>query len=95
MQLFLEILPLVLAVLVPVGINAVKGNILSALPSKYIPALLSLGGGVLGAAAAFFEIPIGDLSTGDVGIWEAAITGILIGAASVGMHQINTQRKKA
>lgn len=95
MELFLQILPLVLAVLVPVGINAVKGNILSAVPSMYIPALLSIGGGIIGAAAAFFEVPIGDLATGDVSIWEGAITGILIGAASVGMHQINRQRKKA
>lgn len=95
MDLLLQILPLVLAVLVPVGISQVKGNVLSAIPSKYIPALLAVGGGIVGAAAAFFEVPIGDLSTGDVSVWEAAITGILIGAASVGMHEVNKQRKKA
>ena len=72
-----------------------RKNVLAAVPSKYIPILLPVAGGVVAGAAAFFGVEVGDLGAGGVGVWESAITGILIGAAAVGVHQIKKQQDKA
>lgn len=80
----------------PPLVAAVRSNVLAAVPSKFIPVLLPVAGGVVAGLAAVLGVDLGgtDLATAPTSVWESSIMGILIGAASVGVHQIKKQQEK-
>ena len=95
-EVILQTLPLVLAIVVPPVVAFFKSNLLAKVPSKWIPVLLPAVGAALAAAASFagFDLAGFDAATADSSMWESVVTGILVGAASVGVHQVAVQSKK-
>jgi len=61
-----------------------------------LPLALPLAGGLLAGLAAFLGVDLGafDSASTDPSVWGNAITGVLIGAAGVGVHQIKKQQAK-
>jgi len=90
----METLPLILAVLVPPLVAVVRKFAGDSIPSKFIPIILPVAGGVVAGLASFLGVDIAGFVAGDASTWGSAITGILIGAAAVGVHQISKQKDK-
>lgn len=96
MEAIVQALPLIIAAIVPPLFAAVRTYITAVVPDKFIPLLLPIGGGVLAGIAAMLGIDASVLATvsTDPGAWETVTQGVLIGSASVGLHQAAKQIKK-
>jgi len=80
---------------VPPLVAAVRKFTGEAIPAKYIPIILPVAGGLVAGLAAAVGVNIPGFEAGDASTWSSAVTGILIGAAAVGAHQIKKQKDKA
>jgi len=89
----MQTLPLILAVLVPPLVTAIRKAAGEKIPVKYLPLAIPIVGGILAGLAGFLGVDIGafDAATADASVWGNAITGVLIGAAGVGVHQVKKQ----
>lgn len=96
MEQVIQALPLLISAAVTVIIAAVRGFVVQHVPSKYFPALLSIGGGLVGAAAHLTGVDATALQhiNTDASLWQSTITGVLSGAAATGLHQISKQMSK-
>lgn len=97
MEPFLEALPLILAAIVPPLFAAVRKFLGEVIPATWIPVLLPVAGGVVAGIAHALGVDAAALQTTsfDPTIWQTVVEGILVGSASVGIHQIKRQRDKA
>lgn len=80
----------ILPVLLPPLIAAVRAALHDRIPSQYIPALLAVGGALVGALGSYLGVDVPDLANMASDAWDGAI----IALASTGVHQIWVQHKK-
>ena len=97
MEAIVETLPLILAAIVPPLFAAVKKYLGEAIPEAWIPVLLPIGGGIVAGLAHLVGVDATLLAevSRDPAVWETVVQGVLVGSASVGVHQIKRQRDKA
>lgn len=86
-----------MTVILPAAIASVvswlRGLIDRVIPSRYIPVLLSVVGGLVGAGASLLEVPIGPIV--DMSTLEAALRGVMVGLTAVGVHQLVSRIRSA
>lgn len=88
-----EVLPLVIAAFVPPALAAIKKAV--PIPSNLIPVLLPTFGGILSSLGTLVGVDVSPSAVSDPTLLTNAVTGILIGASAVGIHQIAKQRQKS
>lgn len=91
MEALTEIIPLIAAAIVPVLVALARKAV--TIPGNLIPVLLPIGGGVLAGLGALVGVEVAPDALADVDTLSTAITGILVGAAAVGIHQIKKSRE--
>ncbi len=89
MDVILETLPLIITVIVPPLFAAARSWFAAKIPSRAIPIILPIAGGVVGALANLTGVDASMLQTTsiDPSLWQTVVTGILTGFASNGLHQ--------
>lgn len=94
MNQLIATLPLIISAVVPVLVGLARGWIVNHVDPKYFPALLSVGGGLVGALANLAGVDAAVLShqTTDITLWQSTITGVMSGLSAVGIHQIYKQQ---
>lgn len=95
----LALLPLLLTAVVPVVVTNVRRWSDKHIPPRYIPVLLPVVGGVLGAAANFFGVDAEIIQTlgvtsHDPNVWETVVIATLTAATGNNVHQIVQATKK-
>lgn len=97
LERLIEALPLIAAAVVPVIVAAIRRAVRDRIPDYAWPVLLPIAGAVVATLARLGGADIGDFnpSTAGLSAWETAVAGALTGAASVGMHQLVRQLRKA
>lgn len=101
METLLDILsqsvPLIAAAIVPVLVAFVRGHVLTRIPANLLPILIPSASGIVAGIGGLVGVDL-DASTlagASAEVWESAVTGILVGSAAVGIHQIKRQLGKA
>lgn len=89
-------LPLILAAIVPPVFGAIRAFLGEAIPDKWIPVILPIGGGIVAALAHLVGVDASILASvsRDPQVWETVVQGVVVGSAGVGVHQIKAQRNK-
>lgn len=90
-------LPLIAAAIVPPTIAFINKKVGEYVPRKFYPILLPIAGALVAGTAKALGFDIGefDASTADLTMWQTVVTGLLVGSASVGLHQIPKQMAKS
>ena len=90
-------LPLIAAAIVPPTLAYINSKIGEYVPKQFYPILLPLAGALVAGTAKAIGFDIGEFnpSTADLSMWETVVAGILVGSASVGLHQIAKQMGKS
>lgn len=100
METLLDILsqttPLIAAAIVPVLVAFIRGNVLSRIPPNLLPVLIPSAAGIVAGigGALGLDLDATTLTNASAEVWEAAVSGILVGSAAVGIHQIKRQLGK-
>lgn len=96
MNEFVAALPLIIAALVPPALAWFRAHVAALVPSRFIPLLLPIVGGLVSGIAYLVGFDVGDFdpTLADTTAWEAVIIGILTGLSSNGIHQIGRQLRK-
>lgn len=93
MESLAEIIPLIIAAVVPPVVAAVR-KMVPAIPAHLLPVILPISGGILTGLGALVGAKVAPDAMANVDSFSAAVTGILVGAAAVGVHQIKKQTGK-
>lgn len=89
----LQAVPLIAAAVVPLIIGFFKDNVLAKIPPTALPLILPILGGLFTSLAKLVGFDIGDVNpaTADIGWWGTAVMGVIVGSASIGIHQLATK----
>lgn len=96
----IEILPALLALVVPAIVGAFRTWITDNIPKNLWPVIIPVAGGFIAAIGTWLGIDTSALqeTSTDPGVWSQTITsiinGALIGSAGVGVHQVYRQQQK-
>lgn len=90
------LIPLVAAALTPPLVAACRQYVTDAVPPRWFPVLLPITGGFVAGVAHLVGVDAAVLqqTSAEVSAWETVVQGILVGSASVGVHQIKRQQQK-
>ncbi len=91
METLLNMIVMALPLIVPPAVSFIREHVDRLVPDRWVPVLLASAGGGLGATASVIGVDApADLASAS----EAAWIGVVIGLASVGVHQVFRQLKK-
>lgn len=93
----LSALPLIAAAIVPPTLAYINAKVGEYVPRQFYPILLPIAGALVAGISKALGLDIGDFNpdTADLSMWETVVAGILVGSASVGLHQIPKQMGKS
>lgn len=92
----LSALPLIIAAIVPPLVMGFRNFIAPLVPGRLIPMLLPVAGGLVAGLANLAGVDLGDFNpeTADLNAWQQVVTGVLVGLAAIGVHQVGVQAKR-
>lgn len=86
------LLPVALPAVASAAVAFFRANILSKVPSKWLPMVMNVGGAVMGTFGKMYAPGVEGITM--TGLSQGAVQGLLVALAANGIHQLVKQTAK-